>query len=108
MVWRRALSVVLIEGRDRSGVIIVTTTEQVENVVLGGGEAGKYIAWELAQQGRPVVVIERALIGGSCPNIVCLPSKNVIRSAEVAGLMSHAASYGMRTAAATVEMEGVR
>ncbi len=38
----------------------------VENLVLGGGEAGKYIAWDLAQAGRPVVVIERALIGGSC------------------------------------------
>ena len=35
-------------------------TSYVENVVLGGGEAGKYIAWELAQQGRAVVVIERA------------------------------------------------
>jgi pyruvate/2-oxoglutarate dehydrogenase complex dihydrolipoamide dehydrogenase (E3) component len=47
----------------------VNETEHVENLVLGGGEAGKYIAWELAQQGRPVVVIERALIGGSCPNV---------------------------------------
>ena len=83
-------------------------TAHVENLVLGGGEAGKYIAWELAQQGRPVVVIERALIGGSCPNIACLPSKNVIRSAKVADLVSHAASYGVRTEAATVEMEGVR
>jgi pyruvate/2-oxoglutarate dehydrogenase complex dihydrolipoamide dehydrogenase (E3) component len=86
----------------------VTATEQVENVVLGGGEAGKYIGWELAQQGRPVVVIERALIGGSCPNIACLPSKNVIRSAKVADLVSHAASYGVRTEPATVEMEDVR
>lgn len=80
----------------------MTAIEQVENLVLGGGEAGKYIAWELAQQGRPVVVIERALIGGSCPNIACLPSKNVIRSAKVADLVSHAASYGVRTEAATV------
>ena len=46
-------------------------TVHIENVVLGGGEAGKYLAWDLAQHGRPVVVIERALIGGSCPNIAC-------------------------------------
>ena len=65
-------------------------TVHIENVVLGGGEAGKYLAWDLAQQGRPVVVIERALIGGSCPNIACLPSKNVIRSAKVADLVSRA------------------
>jgi len=80
----------------------------VENLVLGGGEAGKYVAWELAQQGQPVVVIERALMGGSCPNIACLPSKNVIRSATVADLVQRADEYGVRTAHPKVDMEGVR
>jgi pyruvate/2-oxoglutarate dehydrogenase complex dihydrolipoamide dehydrogenase (E3) component len=83
-------------------------TEQVENLVLGGGEAGKYVAWEMAQQGRPVLVIERSLIGGSCPNVACLPSKNIIRSAKVADLTHHASAYGVRTDRATVDMEGVR
>lgn len=83
-------------------------TEAIENVVLGGGEAGKYIAWELAKQGRPVMVIKRALVGGSCPNIACLPSKNIIRSAKVADLVRHASSYGVQTAPGTVAMEGVR
>ena len=82
-------------------------TVHIENAVLGGGEAGKYLAWDLAQQGRPVVVIERALVGGSCPNIACLPSKNVIRSAKVADLVSRATSYGVRVGGATVEMAGV-
>lgn len=82
--------------------------ERVANVVLGGGESGKHIAWELARQGKPVVVIERGLIGGACPNIACLPSKNVIRSAQVANLAKHGAEYGVRTQAVTVEMEGVR
>jgi len=82
--------------------------ERFDNVVLGGGEAGKYIAWELAKQGRPTVVIECALIGGSCPNIACLPSKNVVRSAKVANLVGHAAAYGVRTTPATTDMEGVR
>lgn len=80
----------------------------IENVVLGGGEAGKYIAWDLAARGRPVVVIERALIGGSCPNVACLPSKNVIQSARVAHLVSHAASYGVRADAAKADMPVVR
>ena len=83
-------------------------TVHIENAVLGGGEAGKYLAWDLAQQGRPVVVIERALIGGSCPNIACLPSKNVIRSAKVADLVSRGASYGVRIEGASVDMRGVR
>jgi pyruvate/2-oxoglutarate dehydrogenase complex dihydrolipoamide dehydrogenase (E3) component len=80
----------------------------VENAVLGGGEAGKYIAWHLAQQGRPVVVIERGLVGGSCPNIACLPSKNVIRSAKVADLVSRARSYGVQIEPPAVDMSGVR
>jgi pyruvate/2-oxoglutarate dehydrogenase complex dihydrolipoamide dehydrogenase (E3) component len=86
----------------------MATVEHVENVVLGGGEAGKYIAWELAGQGRPVVVIERALIGGSCPNIACLPSKNLIQSAKVAYLLGRAAHYGVRAPAPTIDMKGVR
>ena len=60
----------------------MTETVHIKNAVLGGGEAGKYLAWDLAQQGRSVVVIERALIGGSCPNIACLPSKNVIQKRQ--------------------------
>ena len=86
----------------------MTETVHIENAVLGGGEAGKYIAWDLARQGRSVVVIERALIGGSCPNIACLPSKNVIRSARVASLVSRAASYGVRIEGATVDLRSVR
>ena len=86
----------------------MTETAHVENVVFGGGEAGKYIAWELAQQRRPVVVIERSLIGGSCPNIACLPTKNIIRSAKVAHLAQLGDRYGVRVGNVSVDMEGVR
>jgi pyruvate/2-oxoglutarate dehydrogenase complex dihydrolipoamide dehydrogenase (E3) component len=92
--------------RERSPIMNDVT--RIENLVLGGGEAGKYVAWELAGQGRPVVVIERALIGGSCPNVACLPSKNVIRSAKVADLVRNATSYGVHTASVMAQMEGVR
>ena len=60
------------------------TTEEYDVVVLGSGEAGKYIAWTLAKTGKQAVVIERKYVGGSCPNIACLPSKNIIHSAKVA------------------------
>lgn len=82
--------------------------EKIENVILGGGEPGKYIAWELARQGRPTVVIERGLIGGACPNIACLPSKNVIQSAKVADLVRHGKEYGQRTGPVATDMAGVR
>ena len=86
----------------------MSAVERYEILVLGGGEAGKYIAWELARSGRRTAVIERALIGGSCPNIACMPSKNVIRSAKVADLFRHAAEYGLRTGPSTTDMSGVR
>src|SRR5690348_11466521 len=53
-------------------------------------------------------VVERGLIGGACPNIACLPSKNVIRSANVAHFARHAAEYGIQLKSMTVDMEGVR
>jgi pyruvate/2-oxoglutarate dehydrogenase complex dihydrolipoamide dehydrogenase (E3) component len=87
---------------------IVADSEKVENVILGGGEPGKYIAWDLARQGRRTVVIERALIGGSCPNVACLPSKNVIHSAKIADLFRQAAEYGQRTGPPVTDMSGVR
>ena len=86
----------------------MTNVESVPNLVLGGGEAGKCLSWDLARRGEPVVVVERGLIGGACPNIACLPSKNVIRSASVAHFVRHAAEYGVRVQGATVDMDGVR
>ena len=59
--------------------------------MLGSGEAGKYIAWNLASAGKKAAVIERRYIGGSCPNIACLPSRNIIYSAKVAHLTKRAA-----------------
>jgi pyruvate/2-oxoglutarate dehydrogenase complex dihydrolipoamide dehydrogenase (E3) component len=83
-------------------------SEKVENVILGGGEPGKYVAWELALEGRRTVVVERGLIGGSCPNIACLPSKNVIHSAKVADLVRHGKEYGQRSEPVATDMAGVR
>ena len=48
--------------------------EEYEIVVVGSGEAGKYLAWKMAGAGHRTALIERKLIGGSCPNIACLPS----------------------------------
>src|SRR5947207_808967 len=77
-------------------------------LVLGSGEAGKYIAWALARKGMKTAVIERGLIGGSCPNIACLPSKNVIHSAKVASLVRRGEQFGITTGSIFVSMEKVR
>jgi pyruvate/2-oxoglutarate dehydrogenase complex dihydrolipoamide dehydrogenase (E3) component len=84
------------------------SSQRLQNVVLGGGEAGKYIAWELARSGQRVAVVEKGLIGGSCPNIACLPSKNVIHSAKVVDLIRHASMFGLRPGPWTLDMAAVR
>lgn len=77
-------------------------------LVLGSGEAGKYLAWTMAKAGRRVAVIERRSIGGSCPNIACLPSKNVIYSAHVAALLRRGAEFGITPGPVQVDMKTVR
>ena len=83
------------------------TVENCANLIIGSGEAGKYLAWTLGRQGQQVVVVERALIGGSCPNIACLPSKNVIYSAKAASLIGRAAEFGMETGPVKINMANV-
>src|SRR5271165_550345 len=82
--------------------------ERYEVLILGSGEAGKYLAWHLAKSGRRTAVVERRWIGGSCPNINCLPSKNEIWSAKVADLLHHAAEFGSVASNLTVNMAKVR
>ena len=82
--------------------------ERYENLVLGSGAGGELIAWHMAQSGRRTAVVERRWIGGSCPNIACLPSKNEIRSAEVAHLAREAAEFGVKTGPVAVDMATVR
>ena len=82
--------------------------ENFKNVIIGSGEGGKYLAWHLAQSGQQTVVIERRWIGGSCPNINCLPSKNEIFSAKVAHLAYHARKFGSMAVPGPVDMAVVR
>ena len=84
------------------------TPEQYDVVVLGSGEAGKYIAWTQAKQGKRAIVIERRYIGGSCPNIACLPSKNIIHSAKVASYFARSEEFGITKDKWQIHMTGVR
>jgi pyruvate/2-oxoglutarate dehydrogenase complex dihydrolipoamide dehydrogenase (E3) component len=82
--------------------------EPYEDLVLGSGAGGKLLAWHLASSGRRVAVVERRWVGGSCPNIACLPSKNEIWSAKVADFLRHAARFGVVTNSVAVDMAKVR
>lgn len=82
--------------------------EEYDLVILGSGAGGKLAAWTYSKQGHRVAVIERKYIGGSCPNIACLPSKNIIHSAKVATYFGRANEFGITSKGFAIEMSGVR
>jgi pyruvate/2-oxoglutarate dehydrogenase complex dihydrolipoamide dehydrogenase (E3) component len=85
----------------------MSTPEKYDVIVLGSGTAGKLMAWTMAKEGRRTAVIERKYVGGSCPNIACLPSKNIIHSAKVAALVARHREFGIETGPIAVDMAGV-
>jgi pyruvate/2-oxoglutarate dehydrogenase complex dihydrolipoamide dehydrogenase (E3) component len=87
---------------------LAANPEEFDLVVLGSGEGGKYLAWTLARQGQRAVVVERKWVGGSCPNIACLPSKNVIHSAKVASLFFRSEEFGIGKENVRINMSAVR
>ena len=82
--------------------------EHFDTVILGSGQGGKLLAWHLGRSGQRVAVVERQWVGGSCPAVACLPSKNEIWSARVAHLTRHAADFGAVTGPVTIDMSKVR
>ena len=82
--------------------------ERYDALIIGSGEAGKHIAWTMAQMGHRTAVVERKLIGGSCPNIACLPSKNIVHSAKVASFARRAAEFGLELGSFRIDMAGVQ
>src|SRR3984957_9492282 len=85
----------------------MNTTEKYEGLVFGGGTAGKVIAWTMAKEGRRTAVVDRKYVGGACPNVACLPSKNVIHSAKVASLVRRHREFGIETGPISIHMAGV-
>ena len=82
--------------------------EKYETLVLGSGEAGKWTAWTMADEGHRTAMVERKWLGGSCPNIACLPSKNVIYSARIASLARRGAEFGLEMDQLRINMAGVQ
>jgi pyruvate/2-oxoglutarate dehydrogenase complex dihydrolipoamide dehydrogenase (E3) component len=82
--------------------------EEYDVVILGSGAAGKLTSWALAKQGMKTAVVERKYIGGSCPNIACLPSKNMIHSAKVASYFWRSDEFGISKDHCRIDMARVR
>jgi pyruvate/2-oxoglutarate dehydrogenase complex dihydrolipoamide dehydrogenase (E3) component len=86
----------------------MSPTENFDIVILGSGQGGKLLAWHLARSGKTVAVVERRWVGGACPAVACLPSKNELWSARVAHLVQHAAQFGTLADTVKTDMRKVR
>jgi pyruvate/2-oxoglutarate dehydrogenase complex dihydrolipoamide dehydrogenase (E3) component len=82
--------------------------EQYENLVLGSAAAGRLLTWTLASEGHRTAIVERGPLGGACPNVACLPSKNIIHSAKVAAFARRGAEFGIKFNSMSVDMATVQ
>ncbi|TFE29919.1 dihydrolipoyl dehydrogenase [Cohnella luojiensis] len=78
---------------------------EVDVAIVGGGPGGYTAAVKAAQAGRSVVIIERDKLGGTCLHRGCIPSKSLLRSAEVYATIGEAASYGLTLPEGSVNVD---
>ncbi|BBZ54658.1 FAD-containing oxidoreductase [Mycolicibacterium phocaicum] len=77
-------------------------------IIVGAGQAGPPLAGRLTEAGQTVAVIERKLVGGTCVNYGCIPTKTLVASAYAAHLARRGADYGIGTGDVTVDMAKVK
>lgn len=82
--------------------------EKFDAIIVGAGQAGPPLAGRLTAAGQTVAVIERKLVGGTCVNSGCIPTKTLVASAHAAHLSRRGAEYGVGTGEITVDMAKVK
>jgi probable pyridine nucleotide-disulfide oxidoreductase len=82
-------------------------TEHFDILVFGGGKAGKTLAIDQAKAGKKVALVEAGMIGGSCINIACIPSKTLIRSADVAHSVAISSQFGLQVEGSREDLAAV-
>src|SRR5215470_12739240 len=85
----------------------MASVEKYDDLIIGSGIAGKFTAWTRDQH-RRTAIVERGLLGGACPNVACLPSKNLIWSAKVISLARRGAQFGLKAESISVDMASVQ
>jgi pyruvate/2-oxoglutarate dehydrogenase complex dihydrolipoamide dehydrogenase (E3) component len=86
----------------------MANVEKFENLVIGSGGSGKFIAWTMTGPGRRTAMVERRALGGACPNVACLPSKNIVYSAKAASLARRGAEFGLKIESLSIDMKVVQ
>ena len=85
----------------------MANVEKYDDLIVGSGIAGKFAAWSHDTR-RRTAIVERGLLGGACPNVACLPSKNLIWSAKVISLARRGMEFGLKTDSLSVDMAAVQ
>ena len=83
-------------------------SETFDAIIIGAGQAGPPLAGRLTGAGLSVAVIERHLIGGTCVNTGCIPTKTLVASARTAHVARRAADFGVTTGPVGVDMAAVK
>jgi pyruvate/2-oxoglutarate dehydrogenase complex dihydrolipoamide dehydrogenase (E3) component len=83
-------------------------TTRFDAIVVGAGQAGPPLAGRLTAAGHTVAVVERKLIGGTCVNTGCIPTKTLVASAHAAHLARRGGDFGIGTGAVSVDMAKVK
>ncbi|ORV12607.1 FAD-containing oxidoreductase [Mycobacterium celatum] len=83
-------------------------TSYFDAIVVGAGQAGPPLAGRLTAAGQRVAVVERKLIGGTCVNTGCIPTKTLVASAHAAHLARRGADYGVGTGSVSVDIAKVK
>ena len=73
-------------------------------IIVGAGQAGPALANRLTGAGKSVAIIERHLVGGTCVNTGCKPTKTLVASAYAARIAQRGAEYGVGVGAVTIDM----
>lgn len=83
-------------------------TQRFDAIIVGAGQAGPPLAGRLTAAGQKVAVIERKLVGGTCVNYGCIPTKTLIASAHAAHMARRGSDFGIVNAEVTVDMAAVK
>ncbi len=83
-------------------------TERYDAIVIGAGQAGPALCARLDREGQKTALIERKLVGGTCVNTGCIPTKTLVASAHAAHLARRGADFGFRTGEVSIDMAAVK
>src|SRR2546423_7348136 len=91
-----------------SGTIELAMSEKFDALVIGAGQAGPALCARLDKEGLKTALIERKLLGGTCVNNGCVPTKTLVASARAAHMARRGADYGFSIGKLEIDMAAIK